>query len=142
LASVRYTTADVRFLQAMIVHHQQAVDMAALVADRTARNEMLDVAQRILASQKDEIAFMTTWLQERGEPVTGHVHQHHAMNRMASAEQLAALAAASGDAFDMMFLALMIKHLQGALTMVEDLLEVPGAAGTPEMFEFTRDVRN
>src|SRR5690606_2056352 len=64
LASVRYTTADVRFLQAMIVHHQQAVDMAALVADRTARNEMLDVAQRILASQKDEIAFMTTWLQE------------------------------------------------------------------------------
>src|SRR5690606_24851642 len=61
LASVRYSRADVRFMQAMIPHHQQALDMAALVTDRTARNEMIDLAQRIESSQTDEIEFMAGW---------------------------------------------------------------------------------
>ncbi|MEX0899886.1 MAG: DUF305 domain-containing protein [Gammaproteobacteria bacterium] len=142
LASVRYSLADVRFMQDMISHHQQALDMAALLPDRTARNEMMELAQRIESSQKDEIEFMTAWLGENGEAVSAVQHAHDTMKGMAMAEQMEALAAASGETFDAMFLDLMITHHEGALTMVEELLDTAGAAQTPVMFEFTRDVRD
>ena len=148
LASARHSLPDVRFMQGMIPHHQQALDMSALVPGRTARNTMIELAQRIESSQRAEIELMIEWLQERGADVpdrdwrTHAHHHHHTMEGMATVEQMDALAAASGDAFDTLFLELMIAHHQGALTMVEDLLAHQGAAQTPELFEFTRDVRN
>jgi uncharacterized protein (DUF305 family) len=147
LARTRYTGVDVQFMQDMIPHHHQAIEMAALVADRTNRQELLDVAGRINASQADEIAFMQTWLQERGENVpapTAHdqMHTSHRMAGMASPEQMAALAAAEGTDFDRSFLQLMITHHEGAVTMVEELLEQPGSAYEPALFEFTTDVTN
>ena len=78
LARTAYTSADVQFLRDMVPHHQQAIDMASLVKDRTNRKELLDAAGRIDASQKDEIAFMRKWLEERNEPVAATVAADHA----------------------------------------------------------------
>jgi len=145
LAGMRYTEADVRFMQDMIPHHHQALVMSALVPERTNRNELLEVAGRIEKSQADEIEFMQNWLAERGETVpdpTAHdaMHMHHTMTGMATPEQMAELEAADGAAFDRLFLELMIEHHKGALTMVEDLLDQPGSAYEPVLFEFTTDI--
>ena len=147
IAETRYSPADARFMRDMIPHHHQALEMAALVADRTNRQELIDVAGRINASQDDEIAFMSQWLRERGEPVpdpTAHdaMHTHHKMAGMATPEQMAELAASKGTDFDRLFLTLMITHHEGAVTMVEELLEQPGSAYDPVLFEFTADITN
>ena len=148
LANASYSPADVMFMQHMIIHHRQAVEMAALVKDRTNREELVALAGRIDASQVDEMEFMTKWLGDRGEPVemkmmnhSGHSgHQAKPMSGMASADDMKRLAAAKGGDFDRLFLELMLAHHEGALTMVKDLLEQPGSAYDPLMFEFTNDV--
>ena len=145
LASAKYTPADVKFMQAMIVHHQQAVVMADLVKDRTNTEQVVAIAGRILASQDDEIEFMKDWLVTRGEPteVAGMAeHAHHMMKGMASSEQLAALAVAQGTEFDRQFLTLMIAHHEGAVDMVDMLLDQPGSAADPILFRFIADVEN
>jgi uncharacterized protein (DUF305 family) len=147
IAGTSYSPDDVRFMQDMIPHHHQALEMAALVADRTNRPELVDVAGRINVSQQDEIEFMQGWLAERGEnvpdPAAHHaMHIEHRMAGMASPEQMANLAAASGTAFDRLFLQLMITHHEGAVTMVDELREQPGSAFDPVLFEFTNDIVN
>ena len=147
IAVSSYSPADVRFLQDMIPHHQQAVEMAALVAERTNRQELTDAAGRISLSQRDEIEFMKQWLSDRGELVPdpadhAAMHTDHRMAGMATPGQMAELAAATGTDFDRLFLQLMITHHEGAVTMVEELLEQPGAAYDPVLFEFTTDVTN
>ena len=131
----------------MIPHHNQAVQMAELVAERTNRQELVDVAGRIDASQADEIEFMQQWLRSRGEEVpdpTAHeaMHMSHTMAGMATPEQMAELAASKGTDFDRLFLKLMITHHDGAVTMVEELLEQPGSAYDSILFEFTNDITN
>ncbi len=147
IANSSYSPDDVKFMQDMIPHHHQAIEMAALVADRTNRPELVDVAGRINASQNDEIEFMQQWLQQRGEPVpepTAHdtMHTTHKMAGMATPEQMAELAASEGTDFDRLFLSLMITHHEGAVKMVEKLLEQPGAAYDSVLFEFTTAVTN
>ncbi|MEO1582363.1 MAG: DUF305 domain-containing protein [Pseudomonadota bacterium] len=147
IADTSYTPDDVRFMQGMIPHHEQALEMARLVAERTNNADVVDIAGRIESSQGDEIEFINGWLSDRGEasPESGghhSMHMHHQMAGMASPEQMAALAEASGTNFDRLFLELMITHHEGALTMVEDLLEQPGAAYDPVLFEFTNDINN
>jgi uncharacterized protein (DUF305 family) len=147
IAKTSYSPADMRFMQDMIPHHYQAREMAALVADRTNRPELIDVAGRIDASQGDEIQFMQQWLRERGERVPdptehGAMHTTHSMAGMATPEQMAELAASEGTAFDRLFLELMVTHHEGAVKMVEELLEQPGSAYDPVLFEFTTDVTN
>ena len=154
-ATTRYSADDVRFMQDMIVHHRQAVAMTALVEGRTTRRSVVDAALRIDASQEDEIRFMESWLRERGEPLpaAGASHDGHAghgsaggahrtMPGMATAEQMAALAAARGTEFDRLFLARMIAHHEGAVTMARALLALPNSAGDPVLFEFANDVIN
>ena len=147
IANTSYSPADARFMQDMIPHHHQALEMAELVADRTNRQELIDVAGRIDASQNDEIDFMQQWLRARGEHVpepSAHdaMHTSHKMAGMATPEQMAELAAANGTDFDRLFLELMITHHEGAVTMVEELLQQPGAAYDPVLFEFVNDVTN
>lgn len=147
IAETGYSPADVRFMQDMIPHHQQAVEMAELVAERTNRQEIVDVAGRINASQADEIAFMQGWLAERGETVpapSAHeaMHTSHAMAGMATPQQMTQLAAANGTDFDRLFLQLMIRHHDGAVKMVKELLKQPGSAYDPLLFEFTSDITN
>jgi len=147
IANTSYSPADAQFMHDMIPHHHQALEMAELVADRTNRPELIDVAGRINVSQGDEIEFMQQWLRERGEHVpepTAHdaMHISHKMAGMATPEQMAELAASTGTDFDRLFLTLMITHHEGAVTMVEELLEQPGAAYDPVLFEFVTDVTN
>jgi uncharacterized protein (DUF305 family) len=147
IADTSYSPDDVQFMQDMIPHHNQAVQMSALVPDRTNLPELRDVAGRIDASQQDEIEFMQQWLRERGEAVpepTAHsaMHTSHDMAGMASPEDMARLAELEGTEFDRLFLTLMIKHHEGAVKMVEDLLEQPGSAYDPVLFQFVTDIDN
>jgi uncharacterized protein (DUF305 family) len=147
IADTSYSPADAQFMKDMIPHHDQALQMAALVAERTNRQELIDVAGRINVSQGDEIKFMQDWLRSRGESVpepAAHdaMHTTHTMAGMATPEQMAELAAAEGTDFDRLFLTLMIAHHEGAVRMVEELLELPGSAYDAVLFEFTSDITN
>ena len=147
IAVTSHSPDDVRFMQDMIPHHNQAVQMAELVEDRTNRPEVVDAAGRITLSQQDEMEFMEQWLSARGEPAPdptdhGAMHTSHRMAGMATSEQMDELAASEGADFDRMFLQLMIAHHEGAVTMVEELLEQPGSAYDPMLFEFANDVTN
>lgn len=147
IAETAYSADDVRFMRDMIPHHHQALVMSRLAPDRTNNPEILDLAARIEGSQADEIAFMQEWLAERGEDApdpSDHdsMHTHHEMAGMATPEQLEELSDLQATEFDRLFLQLMIPHHDGAVTMVEELLEQPGAAYDPVLFEFTSDITN
>ena len=141
---VGHTAADVTFMQEMIGHHAQAIEMIELLKTRTRRQDMQLLGKRIDLSQADEIKMMHEWLQGRGQPIPD-AHAHHMpgaklMPGMLTAEEMARLEKARGAAFDTLFLTLMIKHHNGALAMVEDLLRTPGAAQESEIFAFTNDI--
>ena len=146
LSDTRFSPADVKFLQDMIVHHQQAVDLAALVEGRSNNSDIVAIAGRIDASQADEIAFMREWLAERGQPAAMQHHAgmdhaaHHLMMGMATPAQVAELGTLESTAFDRLFLQLMVRHHGGAIDMVETLHDQPGTAYDPVMFEFTNDL--
>ena len=146
VAETRFIAADLEFMAAMIHHHRQAVDMAELAPGNTTNKAILEMAARILASQRDEMRFMEGWLRARGAaasmPADHHGHGAVAMAGMATPEQMARLRSAKGRDFDRLFLELMTAHHAGALKMVEELLEVPGAAYDPVLFQFTGDVKN
>jgi uncharacterized protein (DUF305 family) len=144
LSKVGHTPADVKFMQGMIGHHAQALEMTALLHERTRRDDMRLLAKRIEVSQADEIQMMQQWLEARGQQVPGP-HAHHApgaplMPGMLTAAEMARLSDARGDAFDRLFLELMIKHHEGALVMVAELLGSQGAAQDSELFALVSDI--
>ncbi|GII55483.1 lipoprotein [Planotetraspora thailandica] len=114
--------ADVRYAQNMVIHHRQALDMAALAPSRFSSPKVKGFADRILAVQGPEIRTMTTWLTQENIQQPGHHTDHTNMPGMATPEQLDALRAASGADFDRLFLQLMINHHEGAITMATDEL--------------------
>ncbi|GHH68473.1 lipoprotein [Streptosporangium violaceochromogenes] len=114
--------ADVKYVQDMIVHHRQALDMSTLAPARAASERLRALAARIKDSQGPEIRLMASWLREQGQRLPGHHVTHTAMPGMATPEEMEALAAASGQEFDRLFLRLMIAHHQGAITMSEEVL--------------------
>ena len=141
---VAHTAADVRFMQGMIGHHAQALEMTALLSSRTAREDMRLLARRIELSQADEIRLMQRWLEARGEPVPD-AHAHHTpgatlMPGMLSPDEMSVLAAATGHEFDRLFLEFMIRHHDGALIMVRELFANTGAAQEPDLFGFVSDI--
>ena len=141
---VQHTAADVSFMQGMIAHHAQAVEMTALRPERSASEDLRLMALRIELSQLDEIRMMQDWLKARGEALPDPHAQHagHAalMPGMLTPEEMTALSKATGAAFDRLFLELMIKHHQGALQMVDTLFATPGAGQESEVFAFASDV--
>jgi uncharacterized protein (DUF305 family) len=144
LSRVQHTAADVRFMQGMIGHHAQAVEMTALLASRTTSADMQQLARRIEVSQADEIKMMQKWLEARGQEVPGP-HAHHMagatlMPGMLTEPEMDRLAGAKGAEFDRLFLEGMIKHHQGALVMVKELFATPGAGQESEIFAFASDV--
>ncbi len=144
LSHVQYTAADVRFMQGMIGHHAQALEMTALLQSRTRSEDMRKLALRIEVSQADEIKMMQDWLKRRGQPLPDP-HAHHApgatlMPGMLTAEEMTRLAAAAGPEFDRLFLEFMIKHHDGALIMVTELFSTAGAGQEAEIFAFASDV--
>lgn len=160
LGRTSFTADDVAFMQHMIVHHAQAVEMVELLQTRGVHPTVRRLGQRIAQSQEAEIALMRGWLSDRGQPLEmpglgdGHAgmdhsaHAGHAMPAsdtpimpgMLSPAQMQALAAASGPAFDRLFLEGMIRHHQGALDMVDALMAQPGAAEDTMLSDFTTSV--
>ena len=141
--------ADVQFMQHMIMHHAQAVEMTALIDSHTKNKELHTLGARISRSQADEIKFMKRWLATRGEPVSPPVHNMHGMDMsshtmlmpgMLTPKQMEALRKAKDQEFDRLFLRGMIQHHQGALTMVKELFDTAGAGQDAELFNFTTEV--
>jgi uncharacterized protein (DUF305 family) len=146
LSKVRFVEADVKFIQGMIGHHAQAVEMVELLKQRTTNPDMQKLGLRIAVSQEDEIKMMQTWLQVRGQPLPDphahHMHPEAMMPGMLTQAEMDKLAAARGPEFDRLFLEGMIKHHGGAITMVDDLFKSPGAAQDAEIYAFATDVDN
>jgi uncharacterized protein (DUF305 family) len=147
------TEADTSFMQGMIMHHSQAVEMTDLLRTRTRNPDLQALGKRIGISQTDEMKYMGQWLEDRGKPVsTGHGHMDHMdhmdmgamplMPGMLTPPQMQALAKASGKSFDRLFLTGMIQHHTGALVMVQDLFNTPGAGQDNVLFDFATDVDN
>jgi uncharacterized protein (DUF305 family) len=144
LSQVQFTPADVTFMQGMIGHHQQALEMVVLIADRTSRDDMKLLGRRIELSQVDEIQMMQEWLKARSQALPDpHAHHQHGatlMPGMLTMEEMSTLQAAKGVEFDRLFLEGMIKHHGGALTMVRDLFATPRAGQDGDIFAFASDV--
>ncbi|HEY6119903.1 MAG TPA: DUF305 domain-containing protein [Pyrinomonadaceae bacterium] len=145
--------ADVRFMQGMIMHHAQAVEMTALIESHTVNKNLLSLGSRISTSQSDEIKFMKRWLEARGEPIAPMMPEMTGMNMsshsmvmpalmpgMLTEKQMEALKKAKGEEFDRLFLTGMIQHHGGALIMVKDLFDTAGAGQDAELFNFATDV--
>lgn len=147
IANTSFSSADVIFMQEMIIHHQQALEMSILASDRTNNESVLDLAERIKVSQDDEMLFMTNWLTERSEtaPDLEHKHHHHTSHNMvgmATSDQMRELGSSKGTEFDRLYLTLMINHHDGAIKMVEYLRDQPGSAYDASLDEFVSDVAN
>lgn len=146
-----WTAADARFMSQMITHHAQAIAMAGMAPSHGASSSILTLAARIINAQEDEIALMQRWLRDRRQPVpeaTPRVTNMHdgagghpmLMPGMLNAEEMAALDAARGVAFDRLFLLSMIKHHRGATAMVKELFSTDGAGQDAIVFKFASDV--
>lgn len=150
--------ADTKFMQGMIMHHAQAVEMTDMMPSRTHNKALLEFGKRISISQSDEIKWMKQWLTDRGKPIememamdhsnmAGMDHSHMKMAPMMmpgmlTPEQMDALRKSSGATFDRLFLTGMIQHHGGALTMVKDLFDTPGGGSDTQMYDFATDVDN
>src|SRR5438270_6722391 len=147
---------DVEFMQGMIMHHAQAVEMTALIESHTTNKDLSLLGARISHSQSEEIRFMRRWLEARGEStemptkmggmnmsgMSGMDMSKHEMLMpgMLTKAQMDALRNAQGNEFDRLFLTGMIQHHGGALTMVKDLFDTAGAGQDAVLFNFTTDV--
>src|SRR6266446_5392107 len=144
--------ADVEFMQGMIMHHSQAVEMTALIASHTENKDLRSLGARISRSQSDEIKFMQRWLAARGEPVSMAKPGMPGMDMsrepmalmpgMLTSSQMETLRKAKGAEFDYLFLTGMIQHHNGALTMVKDLFDTAGAGQDADLFNFATDADN
>lgn len=134
-----YTAADVAFVQGMIPHHQQALEMTALVEDRADDPDLRTIAERIEVSQVAEIEQLEGWLTARGESVSGmhagHGDGEHGMPGMLTPQEMTRLERASGRRFDELFLLGMIRHHEGAVLMVESLLTEGEGGQESEVFQ-------
>ncbi len=119
--------ADVEFMQGMIMHHAQAVEMTALIASHTENKDLRLLGARISSSQSGEIRFMKRWLAARGESLSMAMPE---MPNMDTSHQTMALMPG------------MIQHHNGALTMVKDLFDTAGAGQDADVFNFATDADN
>jgi len=130
-----YNVIDRTFVQMMIVHHAQAIEMAKLAPGRATDPELRALAARIGAAQGPEVAWMRAWLRDRRLPETDPAHDHAGMPGMQTPADLTALAGLTGAAFDRRFVAMMTAHHRGAMTMAGDV----AAGGSDEQL---REVAN
>jgi len=144
-----HSAKDVEFMQGMIMHHAQAVEMSALIDSHTQNKELRTLGARISRSQSDEMDFMRRWLTVRGESTSMPMHHMPGMDMsshsmlmpgMLTEKQMAALRKAKGKEFDRLFLTGIIQHHNGALIMVKDLFDTAGAGQDAEVFNFVTDV--
>ena len=144
-----FSKADIDFMQGMIMHHQQAVEMTALIPSHTRSEKVRFLGRKISLSQSDEIRWMQNWLRARNQSVQMQMTDMPGMSAadmmmpgMLTPQQMDALRHATGAKFDRLFLTGMIQHHGGALTMVRDLFNAPGTGQDPDLFTFATDVDN
>jgi len=149
----------VEFMQGMIMHHAQAVEMTALIDSHTQNKDLRLLGARISHSQSEEIKFMKRWLDTKGEPTSLPMQKMQGMDMsmpgmsgmdmsnqpmlmpgMLTPKQMEALKKAEGAEFDQLFLTGMIQHHNGALIMVKDLFDTAGAGQDAVLFNFTTDI--
>jgi uncharacterized protein (DUF305 family) len=151
LVRAPYSEADVDFMAGMIPHHAQAVVMAGQAGSHGARTDVRVLCERILVGQRDEIAFMRTWLRDRGQFVPDATATRHKMKMngvehdmlmpgMLTPEEMARLDKARGPDWDRLFLEGMIRHHEGALKMVDDLFASYGALQDDDVYKFASDI--
>jgi uncharacterized protein (DUF305 family) len=152
LVAYAYTQADVEFMQGMIPHHAQAVKMCTMAPTHAGSRDMKLMCERMLVSQRDEIHLMRVWLIDRGQYVPPPDATHHKMTMsggmthdmlmpgMLSDAEMAQLDKARGAAWDRLFLTFMIRHHQGAIKMVEDLLASAGGAQGDDIYGSASDI--
>lgn len=172
LGGVAWVEADVAFMQGMIPHHAQALQMTAMVKDRTRDPGLRALALRMEISQRDEIGLMSRWLRARDQevpasaaladpaavrasletldqPAMDHGAMGHSMDDMGgmpvmpgmlTPDQMIQLEAASGVAFERLFLQFMMQHHNGAIAMVETLFATNGAGQESAVFQFASHV--
>ncbi len=152
-----YTDDDVKFMQGMIHHHNQALQMVAMIATHTKTPELIAMGTKIQLSQSGEMSAMKEWLTVRKQAVpeigkdgsaklemagmAGHMMDMGAMPGMLTADQMKALDNARGAKFDELFLTGMIQHHKGALKMVADVREAGGGKET-NIGQFLNEVDN
>ncbi|RBQ16598.1 DUF305 domain-containing protein [Spongiactinospora rosea] len=129
--------ADVRFVRDMVIHHRQAIDMSLLAPTRASSGALKRLAARIEDVQGPEIAMMAGWLREQGQQVPDHHTAHQGMPGMATPAQLEQLRAATGTAFDRLYISLMTAHHQGAITMAAKVI---AAGAHPKVREIAEDI--
>jgi uncharacterized protein (DUF305 family) len=139
-------------MQGMIMHHSQAVEMTALIPSHTRNEALRSLGAKISSSQSDEMRFMRRWLAARREPVSMAMPGMPDMDMsgkpiapmpgMLTPQQMEALRNANGAEFDHLFLTGMIQHHEGALVMVKQLFDTPGAGQDADLFNFATDADN
>lgn len=159
-----YTAADAQFMQGMIFHHAQAVVMSDWASTNGASPSVETLAKRIALSQRDEIMLMQSWLLDRhlSAPDPLRMRTPHAgpvvdtspmhmpgmdmgphpmmMAGMLTPDEMRQLDAGHGATFDRLYLRGMIKHHEGALSMVATLLATPGADQQPDLSGLVNDI--
>jgi uncharacterized protein (DUF305 family) len=146
-----WTGADVQFMQGMIHHHAQAIEMCKWAPTHGASPSVQTLCARIINAQGDEISLMSQWLKDRRQDVPQPTattmkmtmngkEMDMLMPGMLSPEQMKQLDAARGQAWDKLFLQDMIQHHRGAVSMVHDLFETQGAGQDEMVFKFASDV--
>ncbi len=151
VVAVKASAADIHFMSGMIPHHAQAVLIAGWAASHEARADIVRLCERIVVGQADEIVLMQYWLRQKGAPVPDAKATHMKMSMngmehdmlmpgMLSPDELATLDKARGSNFDRLFLQAMIKHHQGAISMVDALLSSEDAAQDDVIYKFASDV--
>lgn len=135
--------ADIAFATGMIPHHAQAIEMADMALKRATNAKVKALAPKIKAAQSPEIARLSGWLTGWGAPIPATAGQHDMsgsggqMDGMMSAQEMTDLGAATGSAFDRMWLQMMVRHRQGAVAMAKTEL----AQGTnPESKELAQSI--
>jgi uncharacterized protein (DUF305 family) len=137
-----YTASDVAFVQNMIPHHEQALEMIALIPERTSNPDLPKLAGRMEVSQTDEIRLLEAWLTARGEEEPSGEHHHgpqheQLMPGMLTDAEMDQLASARGPTFDRLFLQYMIRHHEGAVIMAQDLTD-SGGGQEPSIFQLSQ----
>lgn len=133
--SVAYTGADVMFLQMMIPHHQQAIDISNIALKTSEDSELLALASTIIKAQTAEIAQMKSWLKDAGASMDMG-HSMEGMGGMLDDTELSALSAATGKTFDSLWLKGMIGHHDGAIHMTSMIRD----ASNPDIKSFGENV--
>jgi uncharacterized protein (DUF305 family) len=146
-----YSQGDIDFMTGMIPHHAQAVLIAGWAASHGARADIRVLCERQVVAQRDEIATMRNWLRDRGQYVPAADATHHRMKMngvehdmlmpgMLTQDELAQLDKARGTEWDRLFLTFMIRHHEGALTMVDELFAAYGAMQDDDVYTLATDI--